>query len=398
MKIVNIEDKELRLHISRELNRKVDDISKEMFSGKGEEDDKVVKAVKTITEKSAVIDRKAKIIWLCDLKPEDLETQNKDDRFTIQRQLLSYQGDLRHVLSYIQIIDRMTENNFFRSWGRDKATDHSKFTGDLSAKFSNLKKFAFAWKNRGVSLINQSRAISARMTALKKKAPDPSPGVVEKWKRDDYTWHRSETPLELLGHPHALIAAPYLFKMDKKLKTLLEASLTVARSLCNVLFMNNKIILVEKPEIKRTDNGDFWRWNVHCDNGPAVYFPKLKKGAYYLNNVQVPKELVIKPADQIPAKFMTRTSNVEVRREIVRKIGVEKVLSDLGAEVIDKKDNYELVNLKLNDNENRTRPYLKMLNPSTGTWHIEGIRPGITTVDEALQYRNNGAGEPEILT
>jgi hypothetical protein len=73
-------------------------------------------------------------------------------------------------------------------------------------------------------------------------------------------------------------------------------------------------------------------------------------------------------------------TNVEIRREIVRKIGIEKICKDLHAKKIDNKDNYELLLL---DN----RPYLKMLNPSIGVYHIEGVPLECKTVEDALNSR-----------
>jgi hypothetical protein len=75
---------------------------------------------------------------------------------------------------------------------------------------------------------------------------------------------------------------------------------------------------------------------------------------------------------------------------------IERVCQKLDAKVLDKQGNYELLNLNLG--ENRIRPYLKMINPSTGTFHIEGVEPKIKTVVEALNWRNQTEETPEIIT
>ena len=44
------------------------------------------------------------------------------------------------------------------------------------------------------------------------------------------------------------------------------------------------------------------------------------------------------------------------------------------------------------------RPYLKMTNPSIGVFHVEGVHPDCTTVDQALEFRNGTKVKPTVLT
>src|SRR3990167_5042032 len=83
--------------------------------------------------------------------------------------------------------------------------------------------------------------------------------------------------------------------------------------------------------------------------------------------------------------MLFKEQNAEIRREIVRKIGMERIILKCGATVLDKKGDYELLAFDIGDG--RIRPYLKMKNPSIFTWHVEGVAPGIKTVDEALTWR-----------
>jgi hypothetical protein len=51
--------------------------------------------------------------------------------------------------------------------------------------------------------------------------------------------------------------------------------------------------------------------------------------------------------------------------------------------------------------DGQKRPYLKMLNPSIGVFHIEGVPADITTVRQAINWRAGDEREewqPEILT
>ena len=136
---------------------------------------------------------------------------------------------------------------------------------------------------------------------------------------------------------------------------------------------------------------------LHRDGGPAFASRDGWK-LWYLNGVQVSQEIAEIPAGELDSRLVLSEQNVEVRREIVRKIGAERVLSELDAEAIDTSGDYSLLLLDLQDG--RKRPYLKMLNPSIGTWHVEGVHPDCATVEQAIAWRNGAeAGElPMTLT
>jgi hypothetical protein len=193
----------------------------------------------------------------------------------------------------------------------------------------------------------------------------------------------------------AYLVAPHVFHMPQALKQLLDACFTVVSNVYSFLFINNKVVLVEKPILSTEIAQGGIR--LHNESEAAVFFPKIKASAYCLHGVRVPKSLVVGPADKISTDLIPKTRNAEIRREIIRKIGLERVLSELVTEVLDERENYQVVNLKIG-NENRARPYLKMLNPSTGTWHIEGVPPHVTTVEQALRFRNGTVEQPIILT
>ncbi len=144
----------------------------------------------------------------------------------------------------------------------------------------------------------------------------------------------------------------------------------------------NTAVLSEKPEKISVDKAG----KIHCDNGPCVLY-RDGFSVYGLNGVRVTKEIVETPANKIPAEWILKEKNAEVRRELVRKIGTERLCKDLNAESVDKMDGYELLMLDLKDG--RKRPYLKMKNPSIDVVHIEGVHPDCKTVKQALAWRNN---------
>jgi len=137
---------------------------------------------------------------------------------------------------------------------------------------------------------------------------------------------------------------------------------------------------------------------LHSDGSPA-FISRDGWELWYLNGVCVTQEIAEKAWDELNPRLVLTEKNAEVRREIVRKIGVERLCVALDAQCVDKSGDYELLNLDLHDG--RIRPYLKMLNPSlTGVWHIEGVHPVCDTVEKAIAWRNGvDVGDmPTVLT
>jgi hypothetical protein len=130
---------------------------------------------------------------------------------------------------------------------------------------------------------------------------------------------------------------------------------------------------------------------LHCDGGPAVRYPD-GYSIWALNGVRVPQWLAESNANEIaPAEF-AKLENAEIRREFIRKVGIEQLVLRLGAESIDTQGDYELLVVDL-QGETGKWPYLKMKNPSIGVWHMEAVPKGTKTVQEALEWRNGGEFE-----
>jgi hypothetical protein len=105
-----------------------------------------------------------------------------------------------------------------------------------------------------------------------------------------------------------------------------------------------------------------------------------------LNGVSVPKEIVITPSDKLDPSLILKEKNAEIRREIVRKIGVERVCEKLETKTIEKNNGYELLEIPIAGMETKAK-YLKMKNPSIDTFHIEGVASDINSIREAIHFR-----------
>lgn len=160
----------------------------------------------------------------------------------------------------------------------------------------------------------------------------------------------------------------------------------------SLLFENVAFVCIRPYVVKRNSAGD-----LHCVDGPAIAWSD-GYSEYALNGVWMEEKIVMTPVEKLDAKTILKEKNAEVRREIVRKVGIEKICRDLDSEILDQFGDYELLGLKLGDG--RVRPYLKMKNPSIGTYHIEGVHPNVKTCEEALAWRNGQKKyvAPKILT
>ena len=161
-------------------------------------------------------------------------------------------------------------------------------------------------------------------------------------------------------------------------------------------FPYEKTCLISQNPIRLTMNS---RGQLHADERMAIEYSD-GWGLWSLNGVIMPEQFVKTPAEQLDPNVILKEKNVEIRRELIRKMGIERCLNNLDYKTLDKRGEYELLNIKLNDTVQNAR-YLKMLNPSIGTWHLEGVEGN--TVQEALNWRAGRLGikedwNPSVLT
>lgn len=143
---------------------------------------------------------------------------------------------------------------------------------------------------------------------------------------------------------------------------------------------------------------------LHDEHGPAILYADGVCG-YYLNGVRMVdrgkfrEDWTTTPADKLDPKCVLEAENAEVRRELIKKLGLDRVYSVLKNKTIHTSGDYELVDLNITPTE--TGRYLKMTNPSINAIHLEGVPNECRSVDEALAWRDEDGKvyiKPEILT
>ena len=141
---------------------------------------------------------------------------------------------------------------------------------------------------------------------------------------------------------------------------------------------------------------------LHCDGGPALeYAGEGDFKTYALNGVIVPEYLAITPSSQLDISLYSKETNADVKAEFVRKIGIEKMLEHGELEDTytnyDKKEydwwyksEYQLWNMKNLFPSLERAPFVKMLNPTTKIWHMEGVSPECKNLTDAIRERFGG--------
>jgi hypothetical protein len=141
---------------------------------------------------------------------------------------------------------------------------------------------------------------------------------------------------------------------------------------------------------------------LHCDGGPALQFAgEGQFEVYCLNGVVVPEWLAVTPAENLNLEDYNKITNADVKAEFVRKVGIEMFLTqgvkmDTYSNYSQEdhvwwwKSEYELWDMSAIFPGLESAPFLKMLNPTTKIWHMEGVSPSCKTLGAALKERFGG--------
>lgn len=182
---------------------------------------------------------------------------------------------------------------------------------------------------------------------------------------------------------------------------LLEPLMRVAQNCFWFIAFENPAVIVacERPTVFKVNE----QYQLHNPDDFAIEFAD-GRGIYMSNGVEMPEDIITTPAKDIPVNRFFSETNVEVRREILRKIGMERIAAESEYKVLDtydpngskEKPMYELVTVNLGSDLGHCN-YLKMLNPSIDAIHMEGVPNTVTTCEGALAWRN-GLGDGNTFT
>lgn len=163
----------------------------------------------------------------------------------------------------------------------------------------------------------------------------------------------------------------------------------------------NIIIVSRKPVVVALNENKL----PHREDGPAIEYSD-NWGVFCLNGVRMPGKYVMTPAAELDPKEVLAEENIEIRRELVRKIGVDRLLAGLDTTEIEtttvkigEKDcNYTLYSINLGKEMENCKA-LKMEHASfPGTWLVEWVSEECETVKDAIFMRNSRKSLPEAIS
>jgi hypothetical protein len=152
----------------------------------------------------------------------------------------------------------------------------------------------------------------------------------------------------------------------------------------------NMVFVCEKPcKIFLNNKGQ-----LHKDMGLALEYSD-GYGLYMLNGVRVNKEIVMTPSEKLNPELLLKEENAEVRKEIIRKVGMSILLKKLNAKLLDTWREYELYRIENIDIE--PVHILKMRCPSKDLIYTLRIPPEINKAYEARVWISNGKKPEDFL-
>lgn len=150
-------------------------------------------------------------------------------------------------------------------------------------------------------------------------------------------------------------------------------------SYCNWWFpYDNVCVVSERPIFLSVNEAG----NLHNTTRKAIEYAD-GFGVFEMNGVECPDWVVLTPASELDPKSVMNISNAEVRKEAIKKVGHSRMFSELKAKIHHKFEDYELIEFEGLYNKPYA-PFLKMVNPTTGEIHVEGVSQNCRTVQDAL--------------
>jgi hypothetical protein len=179
-------------------------------------------------------------------------------------------------------------------------------------------------------------------------------------------------------------------------RDVMGAELPLAENFLNYQYLNENsgprmmyedfVIVSHRPVVLRTRvlNNVY---QMHSAEGPSIAWGD-GIALFYHENTQVPPWMIWN-RNKLDPRLFPRFTNVSQRAAFCRLVGMERILRANNAQVIASEpgpDEYEVLEMSVGDERFR---YLSMQNRSLpGVYHVEGLRSDISTVQQALNFRN----------
>lgn len=138
--------------------------------------------------------------------------------------------------------------------------------------------------------------------------------------------------------------------------------------------LGSLLIGVMRPEAYRDDD-----LRIHRETGPAIIWGN-EKPQYWWHGIQIEKDW-IENKDSVDPKEAFTHPNVEQRRALCEIVGWEKVVEACGAEVLQKDDRGELLEMDSDDGKIR---FVRVTCPTTGRVYVMCVPNDVQTCHEGV--------------
>lgn len=140
----------------------------------------------------------------------------------------------------------------------------------------------------------------------------------------------------------------------------------------------NYAIISERPSVVQMNAQE----RLHCADGPALAF-RDGYSVYNWMGVRVPRQVIMAPETLVSAQVLAYP-NVEVRRVMIERMGLEKFLEGLNATPIHEEPYRKLYKIDLHEDEPVV--IVQMSCTTTGRGYFLRVPPTMTTCQEALAW------------
>lgn len=183
----------------------------------------------------------------------------------------------------------------------------------------------------------------------------------------------------------SLLALNYVGAMQLKKPDVLEWSGPVFDAFLAgawvVYWTEDTIFWTAKPTVHMEKTADGRRFH----NESYAALESDIENLYFWHGVLVPAFVVTKP-EWITADMALKEENAEVRRVMIERMGMERFISESGAELIHRHERGELFSIDLPGDPERVLRSVRVKDPSTGREYFLRVPPTIKRADDAVAW------------